>query len=430
MNNQKLEKNLESLGRSLPESGDFVSTVMSRLAVETVEPVRTHSYARWIMKTSIGLAAGTLLGVALWAFLPPSRASYAFADMPQRLRSVENLHLKGILYNYDGGQKGYPIEFFLQRPDRYRINGTRAFTQNGVEEHDVIATSDHIVYVDDTHKSVVVSATTAVDQRVDFEQIFQMEVVSLMLGPSQGNDFKNIRTEPLGGISADLYEAVHTEQNVTDRSDVWLDPATGLPLQARFFIKFGNKAERLTEEIDTIDAVTPIPAETFDFKPPIGYAVSHLDQPATLESGGVDHISVEVRFVFNLDNRGILICWRVFDPRDPTRLFDPVKDRVAVTFRSGRGVDYAEQILHSDPVPQGPPWRWSLLIPSKPIDSTDGDLNLTARSASRSQLSLGFRPVQFDALEQKTLIEQAQSLTLPPGSTPVPLDQLRDQLAR
>jgi outer membrane lipoprotein-sorting protein len=382
------------------------------------------------MKASIGIAASVMVGAVLWTLFPAARPAYALADLPQRLRSIDTLHLKGTIFASDAPGEGHSIEIFLQRPDRIRINGYMGYSPKGAISYDNISTPEHRIIINSADKSAVIAPSSAADQRMNFEQLFQMEVVTLMIGPSPQSDFKKLRTEPLDGIAADVYQSDHTGEGMSDRMVVWLDPSTGLPVKAQSYMKFPGKPEHLAEELDTIEAGVPIPPGTFDFQPPADYKVSYTDEAPTLESGSAGHTAVDVRFGFDVGQRGVLLCWRAYDQRHPALPYDAAKDGSSVTFVSEKGVQYAQQLLHSDPVPTGPAWRWSFLLPLMPTDPADKGLTLIVRDRARDTLSLGFRPVQLNEDDQKRLIEQAQSLTMPPGATPVPLEQLEDQSAK
>jgi outer membrane lipoprotein-sorting protein len=425
----QMEQQLESLSRSLPEAPGFVPAVMSRIAAEAVQPVVSHFYKRWIMKASIGLAASVMIGAFLWTLFPGSHPVYGMSDLPQRLLTVDTLHLKGTIYSPNGHDAGHPIEIFLERPDRVRVNGYMAYGPTGATSLMQINNPKQKITVDDSRKSVVISPSTPVDQRMSFEQMFQMEVVTLMLGPSPDNDFRKLRSESLGGVMTDVYQSTTKQDGLSARMMVWLDPATGLPRQARAYMRFGTKPEQLVEDIDTIEAGVPIPDGTFEYQAPADYTVTQSDVTPVLESGVAGNTDLEVRFVFDLDHRGVLMCWREFNPSNPAIPYDPTKDHANTTFRSEKGVQYAEQVLHTDPVAGGAPWRWSLLTPVKPT-APDDDALIVAVGSGGGQLSLGLRPVQMNPDDLKLYIEQAQGLTMPPGATPVPLEQLEDQLAK
>jgi outer membrane lipoprotein-sorting protein len=416
MTDSELENRLEALGRAMPEAENFVPLVLARVTAAS-PMVRGRFYGSWFMKASIGAAASVLVGVAIWTLISPPPAAFAMADLPQRLRSFPTLHLKGTIYPPQGGA-GRPFELFIQRPDHLRINGLVGALHDGK----LVVGPDQLMLVDAQAKTVTVRAETSVDSRVFFEEIYQSEVLSLMLGPSTQGEFKKVRSETLSGGPADVYEL----SPGSGRTDVWINRVSGLPVKSQTYGRSGQ----LIEDDDVIEIGIPIPQAAFGFQPPADYKVIHIDTAPHLKERVFGNLVVEIRFVFDLHRHGDLLCWRLYDRTRPAREVDLDKEHVRWTFRSPKG-DYTEQLLHADPDPRGGPWRWSLLKPPNLADAGErnGDVFIALRKDGK-ELALGLEPVQFEDDELKGLVEQAQLLTMPAGSIPVPLEQMEDQLAQ
>ncbi len=267
--NDEMERRLRELNAALPGESGFSERVMARIRGDADSPhgKKDTRFWRLVMKGSLGIAASVVVGVAVWHFgVDTPRMAYGVEDLPQRMLGLKSLHLKGLLYPPGGGE-GMPVEMFAQRPGWLRINGMPTWTtENGktttLETTDTIVTPTERMEIDAQKKQVVVSPETELDAQLRTEQMLQQNMAMLL---GTGENFKKVGKEKIGEIDADLYESKVELQGNRSRVEVFVNPATGLPVRSAVYGTMGNKAEMLEVRFDTIEPDAVIPAGAFTF---------------------------------------------------------------------------------------------------------------------------------------------------------------------
>ena len=96
------------------------------------------------------------------------------------------------------------------------------------------------------------------------------------------------------------------------RRVVWVDPATGLPIQSAVYEQSKDKGETQVMALGIVPNAAR-PTQGLSFEPPPGYAVIHRDRtPQTsigVGSGTSGQESAGVLLALNIEDRAILLCW-------------------------------------------------------------------------------------------------------------------------
>ncbi|MGE5610402.1 MAG: hypothetical protein ACM359_14210 [Bacillota bacterium] len=99
--NQKLEQELVRLGKTLTPPPFMADAVMRRVEALPLPQPTFNTTRRWLMRTSIGLAAGLTIATVLWLTLMGS-STPLYAQVDQALKEVRTLH--AVAYVRDNGQ--------------------------------------------------------------------------------------------------------------------------------------------------------------------------------------------------------------------------------------------------------------------------------------------------------------------------------------
>lgn len=415
----ELTRRLEALGRSAPpRSPDFTRRVMDTVANEhpgSARPQRTLQLKRWIMRASIGVAACALIGAFTWTLLvsEPQRA-YGIQDIRERLAGVNSIRIAGRAHD------GSRIEIYAARPDRsYRVQRTLR----------TVTTGDKHMVLDDAAKTATLGPSSAFEARYVVEMVLQNLLVDQLLGPAKDRLTK-VRAERVGDVEADVYESVLGDGPRAVRSEVFLDPRTGLPVKSVLHMRAGDK-EVPVITFDEIQADAPAPAGVFDFRAPDGYALRQTDaQPANAEmvgAGGATGTRLRVRYALEVaGGRAMLLCWSLYGlsaPADDLKL--PAPDTFTVT---GPRSPYTHVPLRSDPSAEGFHWRWSLFVPTDPaVRVADNPISFQVK-ADGATLGCSTQALRFGPDELPRLILEAQQRTLPPGGKLLTLQQIEWQI--
>jgi hypothetical protein len=431
-NRDPLEARLRALADAIPTDPGLAGRVVAQITAADVRPRSSRSVQlrRWIMRSAIGLAATAAVAAAVWSLVGTPRPAFAVEDVIGRLRSLHSLHLKGVVAGgkYTGGP--HPIEFFIREPDCMRFDGQTVNENGRIRILDLAYAPDRFTMIDHTKREVrTVQISPPVDttaprlpadlrsQVADQLQMF----LQMMFGPDQSaGGFHRVRTEAINGTATDVYQCAVTDGGTIT---VWFNPATRLPVRTEYGAVM----------FDTIEADPVIPDAVFHPAVPVGYAVAQVKRAPTTKSDAetcgscvVDSFHMGVTSLLTLPGGNLLVCWHLFDsraPGDDLRLPDA---HARVTFTSSNRVTYTEQLLHADETPAGWHWRWSLLRPTTP--PPQGAMTALTAALTRNDrggggfltnLALAFPP---DTLPAK--VEALQQFTLPPGATPMTLEQI------
>jgi hypothetical protein len=431
-----LEGRLRSLSGLVGEDPEFVQRVLDRIAAEAAPPraLRPTQLQRWIMRSVIGLAASLLLGAAVWStllFVTPQVAR-AVNDIPQRLSSLNALHLKGVVHAPDGP---HPYELFVQRPDHCRVKGQicAGSKQYGSVKRcritDIIITAEHRITLDTSARTATIEPNTAEDATAQVTEILQNHL-QLMFGASPS--FTKLRSEALGSMQADVYESRVGPLQIK----LWFDPHSELPVKTAVSRTAPGKPEELLAEFDTIEANPVLDAAVFDAKVPEGFAVIR-PTPATASNpeatyGGCSfgHLHISQRYNIALQQGDVLSCWCLYDDRRPGEDLKLPDGNCKLAITSTTGIAYTEHLLHADATPKGYHWRWSLLHPTKPTEKSPLAITWQAKDGNGSSGQNTVMPVVYRPEELAQRIESLQRQTLPAGGVPMTLELIKHSLEK
>ena len=426
----ELERRLRGLNEALPEERGFTERVMMRIQAEEVSPAQEKDYRfwRWCMKGVIGIAASAVVGVAVWQLSVGSpRTAYAVEDIPQRMMGLKTLHLKGEVYSSDG-MIAQTIELYVERPGRMRMNGVpiRTTGRGGAEEMgsmDVIVTPEGRMQIESGKKRVEKSPETAIDSELQTEQILQQNV-QMLLG--SGEDFKKVRSEKAGGILADVYESDVDLPGEKSRVEVFMNPATGLPVRSAIYSSRVGNSGKPEMVFDSIEPDAAIPAGTFAFDVPGDYDVVKGAGEVSSMIAEVNDAAFGVRFAIALDKKSALVCWRAYNVKRPGEdlgFLNEAGNKLVI--RGNGGVAYEERLLRADETAAGYHWRWSLVKTERPARAWGNAMSMSMQVHGGTS-SDAFMAVTVPAGELADVVERAQRVTLPEGGKGMTLKEIEE----
>ncbi|HTV46820.1 MAG TPA: sigma-70 family RNA polymerase sigma factor [Phycisphaerae bacterium] len=340
------------------------------------------------------------------------------SDIFQRILSLNSLDLKGVIYAPDGV---HPIELYAQQPDLCRIKGF-----NGSQSTDVIITAEHVLTIDPVSKTATIEPENRSDAEYQVADILQ-NGVQMLFGGAQ--NFKQLRSETLSGIQTDVYQGQIPEQG---EIDVWVNPVTGLPVKTAFYQPDSKQPDQPIGEFDTIEFNPSIPAAVFAPKIPPDYTIIQSKPIDAVSGGGLNGSSAFtygnmhacIRYSIALGNGDVLMCWYLYDDRNPADDLKLPDAKNTLTITSMTGVVYSEHLLHADVTPQGYHWRWSLLRPAKSMENSATMISVMGKDASGSEGDDVISPVIFLPKDLPERVKSLQLLTLPAGYAPMTLSQI------
>ena len=424
-----LEVRLRALAGVLPHDTTLADRVLARLAADAVRPQSNRSVhlRRWIMRSSLGLAAALGLAAGAWSLLGTPRPAFAVLDVTARLRSLHSLHLKGEFTGSKNFGGPHSLEIFLREPDCMRVDGMTLNNNGRVTTLDMAYAPDGFTVVNHADQSVNRVTVPPADrhpEQLHLQVTSQLQTyLQMMFGPARPSaDFHRVRAEEIAGVGTDVYQCPTGDQGTVT---VWFNPVTQLPVRTEFGpVRF-----------DTIEANPVIPDAVFHPPVPPGYTmvqpklVPLTDPDAEAESGdncSFDGMHLNVRCLLDLPDGDVLACWCLYDSAARDQDLKLPDAKAQLTIRSQRGTTYVEHLLHADARPGGWHWRWSLLRPATPppagpfvMLSFKAQKPGSSNSGEVTEIPLVFRP---DDLPHQ--IDTLQRQTLPPGSTPMTLEQI------
>lgn len=431
-NPDDIERRLGSLGAAIPSDPDFADRLQARITAEAIRPLPAQSFQlrRWLLKSSLGLAASVGIAAGVWSLIS-SRPAFAIGELPNRLTSLHSLHLKGTLRS-GGDAADHPLEIYVREPDCYRLNGQVIDSNGVVSTCDTVCDADHLTLIMHATKNFVVGKITSTDARMQTAQMLQSQL-QMMFGPKTAADFRQIRRERVAGVNADVYESSPAGgPSVT----VWLNPKTQLPVQT----ELGSQtAAGPNVKFDTIEADPVIADSIFHPAVPTGYAVVQPKLPAVVDpdaaaewgenytlsdaDGKATHL--KFRYLVHLSNGDVLLCWCLYSTgaRDQDLKLPDGQTRLTVT--ASNGTPYSEHLLHADATAGGWHWRWSVLRPTKPAPALT-ILTMEVRGSQGDRCLITELPVYFRSEDLPKQVELLQKQTLPAGAAPMTLAEIED----
>lgn len=423
----KLERRLRLLPATVTEDAGFVGSVMARIEDEGIEPgnVRTIQIRRWIMRSSVGLAAAIILGVIGWWMLASSpRPALAADEIAHRMFALQTLHFKGTIYPKEDGM-GRAIEVFVQEPDSCRVNGYMSTGPNGSTITDLIITPREVITIDPEARTATVLPGNAEDAKMQVSQTLQ-GLGQMMFGIGPG--FKMVRSEKIGDVDTDVYE---NRVDPRTRIVLWLNSATQLPVRTETYWVDAAKGDRLASRFDTIEGNTAIDPSLFSPTYGAGWTITYPNAHADADTIALSHNScrfgnmvLSVRYSVSLGNGDLLICWCLFDSTNPGGDLNLGKAIKSLTFSAPGVAKYSERLLHADVTGRGWHWRWSVLHPDRNPGEEVAILSVKAMSADGNSGEMANAPVIYKAEEIEKQIEALQKQTLPAGGKTMTLEEI------
>jgi RNA polymerase sigma factor (sigma-70 family) len=353
----------------------------------------------------------------------PSRNALS-PNIFQRILSLNSLHVKGLLYTPDGT---HPIELFAQQPDFCRVNGHYDDSgPNGPQTTDVIITAEHVLTLDAASKTETIEPENRIDAEYQIAEVLQ-NFVQMLFGADQ--NYTKLRSETLSGVQTNVYQGLIAQQA---RIEVWVNPATGLPVKAVLYQTSHNQPDQPLGEFDTIEPNPSISAAVFDPKIPSDYTIIQTKPIDATNGGGLygssgssfGNMQIGVRYSIALNNGDVLLCWYLYDDRNHAENFMSHYVNNMLTINSMTGMAYRQYLLHADAAPQGYHWRWSLLRPANPTENPAAIISILAKDASGDSNEETIQPIIFLPKDLPELVQKLQLLTLPAGYAPMSLSQI------
>ena len=423
----RLDQRLDRLGEVIGSRKSLAGRVMSQ--IEQAGPALPcgRRLGAKLMRSTMGLAACIVITVALWALFSPASTprAYGIEDVSAQMLAVDSLHVRGSLYfsaeEAPGGEAvEVPIEYYVQRPRCYWL--TTVATDKTV--HTAYCASDGRRYINVDHKSrtCMLGSEAPLAAELRTASSFEVLLPQQLLG-GHPSEYTRTGARELDGGWVDVYERrLSFAEDSTLRHEVWLDPQTGLPVRAAIYRSDKpDGMERLRVEFREIAANVDPPAGLFSFEPPAGYEVAYHDrQPDEISGGGgsgqAGDAHCAIRFMFNLNDRGILVCWAFWNTSESPYL-EPDLDGPAgkhLNFPELSSADGRRYTHHFLRVDEGAEfhWRWSLIVPTDAMPIGNDVVKLTFRSEYGSN-SFALTPLRCRPDRLGDLVMETQKLTLP-----------------
>ncbi|MAE67940.1 MAG: hypothetical protein CMJ18_27110 [Phycisphaeraceae bacterium] len=400
-----------------PESDAFKKKLFTRIATEfPAAPDRRRpsaAFYRWMRHLTVGLAACLGLAAVMWVIVGSTSpaAAYTLSDLPQRLRALRSLHVRGWVYDREGTGR-QPLEWYIERPHRYwfqlPVYGRSGYT---------VSDGHTWMKVDHDRREFVTHEDTPFRASIQTEQSFQNELINWLTGPGV-SDYALVRNERIDGRDVEVYERTMASQDDTRlRAVIWFEPDSGLVVRSKQFQQVGEEPERLYSECEVIEPnVTPRP-DMFAFDAPNGYAERAADadwEQAILRRVKVDTSEAVVRWAFNISDNGLLICWSHHETDRLTNMNGLLRSLEEVTLTIGPTWDledwaYRHQVVRTD---QGRrQWHWSVIVPQERGTIETGMYRFRF-SRGDDAMTLITGVLSFDRAELDDVIQQAQQITL------------------
>ena len=378
--------------------------------------------ARW----AAGMAATVLVGVAIWSILVRSpMPAYALDDVLGRLAKCHSIDVEG--WRLINGVR-YPHHMYVEEPGFFwytTLSTNDDKTTMGVYASD----GKRYISISDRDKTVQTGKEIPLAAELTTRMLFQMMLPDQLIGRGV-IDYKKARNELVRGILTDVYELAVRDG---DRRVIWIDPATGLPIQSAMYERKKDGDETQVMELSIVPNADR-PAQGLSLEPPAGYAVVHRDRTPQ-NSVGVGSAtsgpeSASVLLALNIDDRAILLCWTHFiregEEIVETDLDGAVGRLLPLRVESIDGRHrYQAHHLRADAWDEGHHARWSLLIP-RDRQAGIGDACFIVENP-RMHFRCEFSPLRFEQGRLARVVVEAQKLMLPPNAPPeeiFTLDQL------
>lgn len=434
-----LARSYESLRDQVP--GQREAVLGRFLELRSIEPPRRGR--RELQAVLVALAACLLAAVTVRILTVASSpgTAYGLEALPQQLRDVQTIRLKGTQFVYDMSQPDaaptkVPFEYLLKRPDKYRMTFMNTYQGKGrlrIEQGSTFCDGRSGSFRNDTKKQYATGPIlSALSARVSTEDFAQMFILYTLLGRLEA-PFHKIGEEKIGGKWCHLYEGRFEDPVQSTIEKLWFDPTQGYPVRIVRDAVQDDGTTRRDEEINEIAVNVPLADELFRFTPPEGYELlPRTDDvsdpklalsPYPRGSGSAGATKLEAWYSWQLSERAALIVWR---RSAPAAAADGTLD-----WRSNMEIKLAEpedqqQVRHGWIHRSGKSdaWNWSVVViaggkrPSRVVFNLE--LHGAGGMTAQHLLALRFPDQELEEI----LVESGRS-TLPADVQTPSLAQLR-----
>jgi hypothetical protein len=235
----------------------------------------------------------------------------------------------------------------------------------------------------------------------------------------------------------DVYEQILPQgKSGRIRTVMWFNPATGMPLKSQQYLKSHSVPEFLQTEYEQIIVDRPPRKDMFTFEPPKGCQIVRRDRgrdAAQMAGIAWPERRVILRFIFNISDQAILLCWADRD-RTGTDVIEPGLGEpygLDVDVRPGswsKPWPHRRHLLRIDPGKERD-WRWLLMVPDEENAVVEHEAYAFTFKFEKPHSAIVIAPLRFDRQKLVRWLADAQALTLPkdapPGSA-FTLEQLED----
>jgi hypothetical protein len=281
---------------------------------------------RWVLAAAavIAIVAG------VWMFdASRSRQSYAFADVPAKLRKARTLHWKEVYVDAYGSPQDRKFETITTEVWLDAENGFRRSKYLGTARRDDGKVTNHgETFENDENSTGIYHSDARVNHwrvnpldRILKKRRSRDDLLSRMrlADPAKLATFFKSGRETIRGVACDVWDGNIPQPSVSSELlvKVWIDPETGTPLRV---IKraAGASTGFVSETIDVLETDVPLAAEFFrcPSPPPQDYMINAPPESAPIapfSTGGFGHGGVfQLEQAFSLPDGSLLLCWNNF----------------------------------------------------------------------------------------------------------------------
>ncbi len=412
-------------GRPSPPRA-FVIGLQQKLSEEIREHeanagAAVHRRRKWRIAVAAAAAiagAGLATGLIVAWLGYGAQPAYAITDLPWRVTRLPSMYAAGAAYGDSEAQwdQPVPVIVWVERPYSYWYSTEHFQKREGYRW----SNGRRYQVVNHDRRECTTGAEDELFARMRSASLLQHRVVPALSGDAS-QQYQVLRSELINGVHIDVMEQVKEWGNLLSRRLIWYDAVIGLPLKTQVFRSRKPNPPHLIMEYDDI-GLNPPPEirRRIGMSPPPGYQIIHRDRdPRDYRAASGLHMGLRgvLRFVFNVDNRAILVCWTYYHVDRPGEADLGTQPSLAVTRQQDSSADWTDgpQRIRDD-FDDGVPWYWSILIPKDEDALIGTGFYLFALHLGEYRTGFGIRPLRFAPDELDELVELCQRRTLGPGA--------------
>ncbi len=396
---------------------EFMAMINQRAAASKIRS-RPKS-RRQIVSLVAALAAAVLVAVGIGSLMRPAPA-YGLEGLPERIRQLRSLYVKGWLYQKTKTEFGvatvrFPVERYYERPGKFysvHYGFSLAGNDDLKQVTKITAANDGeraSVIADHQKMAIVGPAGDSLDAELMVETGLQITELATLLG-GMPKDFVRVGSERIEQRDCDIYESrKRGDENGWRR--VWIDRRTGLPARVVGVMKGASGEAEPLYEYNEIRADEAPPADLFTVKVPEGFKLNEVKgevKPAGIGSyssgsAGDKHAAAWVGL--KIDEQCVLLCWSQWTEAKGERKW--FQDDARLMFEGESERQCTEQKLY-ETMSGDLRWRWSIVRAKdgKPVGSDT--LGIELKEKQGGTMRLGVQPLVFDEQRLAELIVRVQ----------------------